>query len=867
MKHKFKFSVIVPIYNVEEYLEDTISSVINQTINFKEYIQIILVNDGSTDNSEEICIKYSKKYPDNIIYIKQKNSGVSAARNAGIKYAEGEYINFLDSDDIWQKGVFKKALKMFRKYPQIPMIGVKQKFFEAANGYTPLNYKFEKGTRIVDITKEFDKIQLSITSAFIRREYIKDLRFDTKIKYSEDAKFIYEVFIKNKKTTYGLIADQLHLYRKRYSQNSAIQTKDLNQDWYFVTTELAYKYLLELAYNEFPELVRTIGYYITYDYQWRIKRKLDLVLNEQQKEQYLKITKYLLDRIPNECILEQKQIDSIEKNVLLSFKYNGNYTDMYNQLKKAMHIDFFEVKDDKIIIEGYSSCFKNNEINYYVKINNEIQKLEMIERKYPNKNNCLEVNTELIGFKLKLELKNIESLEFHIEFNDNKEKMILNFGNFAKLWEEKSAYYKYKNNIMYVQNNKIFVKHNQGVVKCFFKEVKYLLKFKSIKTLIIRILYNILFISKKQIWIFSERQAVAGDNAEAIFKYVNEQKNKKIKPYFVIEKGSKDIIRLKEYGKVIHYNTLRYMLLFLKSTYIISSHSEPYTTNCFGKNLKWFKDLLKFKYVFLQHGIIRNNLSDWLNKYNKNIAMFVTTTELEQKSIISDYPYSYDENVVKLTGLPRYDKLYKNDIEEKKQILILPTWRSYLAGPRINRTQKRMYNNNFRNSYFFQTYNSLINDERIIEALKKYGYKIKFCLHPSLAEQSKDFDANEYAEVCKENIDYQYEFKTNKVLITDYSSVSCDFAYLNKLVIYLKGDKEEFFKNHIYEEGFFDEEKDGFGPICYDYESIVKTIIDLMKNDFKLEEKYEKNIDKFFKYRDDNNCARVYEELLKLSNS
>ena len=182
MKHKFKFSVIVPIYNVEKYLEATILSVIRQTINFKKNVQMVLVNDGSTDNSEEICIKYTQKYPNNIIYIKQENSGVSSARNKGLKYAEGEYINFLDSDDIWQKGVFKKALKMFEKYPDIPMIGVRQKFFEATTGNTPLNYKFEKGTRVVDITKEFENIQLSVSAAFIKREYIKDLEFDTRIK-------------------------------------------------------------------------------------------------------------------------------------------------------------------------------------------------------------------------------------------------------------------------------------------------------------------------------------------------------------------------------------------------------------------------------------------------------------------------------------------------------------------------------------------------------------------------------------------------------------------------------------------------------------------------------------------------------------
>ena len=67
-EYKYKISVIVPVYKVEQYLEETIESVIHQTIGFKN-IQLILVNDGSPDNSEEICLKYKNKYPDNIIYI------------------------------------------------------------------------------------------------------------------------------------------------------------------------------------------------------------------------------------------------------------------------------------------------------------------------------------------------------------------------------------------------------------------------------------------------------------------------------------------------------------------------------------------------------------------------------------------------------------------------------------------------------------------------------------------------------------------------------------------------------------------------------------------------------------------------------
>ncbi|MDY6216304.1 glycosyltransferase [Actinobacillus porcinus] len=92
------FSIIVPVYNVEEYLDEAIRSVLQQ--NFQRY-ELILVNDGSKDNSAEVCLKYAKQYP-NIIYIQKSNQGLAATRNLAMKIAKGDYLMFLDGDDYWE---------------------------------------------------------------------------------------------------------------------------------------------------------------------------------------------------------------------------------------------------------------------------------------------------------------------------------------------------------------------------------------------------------------------------------------------------------------------------------------------------------------------------------------------------------------------------------------------------------------------------------------------------------------------------------------------------------------------------------------------------------------------------------------------
>lgn len=99
-----KVSIIVPVYNVEQYIEKCIKSLVNQTL---KDIEIILVNDGTKDNSEEIILNYQKQYPNIIKYLKKENGGLSSARNYGIPYATGDYIAFLDSDDYVETNMYE----------------------------------------------------------------------------------------------------------------------------------------------------------------------------------------------------------------------------------------------------------------------------------------------------------------------------------------------------------------------------------------------------------------------------------------------------------------------------------------------------------------------------------------------------------------------------------------------------------------------------------------------------------------------------------------------------------------------------------------------------------------------------------------
>lgn len=879
--YKYKFSVVIPIYNVEDYVEETILSVINQTIGFEENIQMILVNDGSPDNSEDVCLKYKDKYPNNIIYVKQENGGVSAARNNGMNYIEGKYVNFLDSDDKWDLDAFEKVYKFFEKrYDEVDLVSCRMKFFEAREDYHILDYKFNKD-RVIDIYEEYNCIQLHITSSFLKSDIIDNYKFDTSLKFGEDAKFVSLVILNKQK--YGIVKSANLNYRKRANHSSAIQNKEKSIDWYMGTPEKFYKSLIDYSIQNFGNVIAYIQYLIMYDLQWRLKEESPKCLDKENMQRYTETIRNLICYLDDYIIYSQKRMTIEYKIYALSLKYNRDirkefvynkgklyFNNMYIypiQSKHLLNINLLEVSDGHLTLEGkIRTILLREEYEIYIIDDKKNKhKLDYYSVNFDKKYSFDNVKVlDVYGFKISINIEDIKSLKFAILYKNRYIKQLcLSFSKFAKISINNKSYYHNEKYIIKTNKNKINISlYNKG--RHFKSEVKYignLLNNKKYNIFGYRLLYYFikLFVHK-EIWIISDRTYVANDNGMYLFKYINSLKNSNIDVYFAISKDCEEYKKIKSYGKVLKINSLKYKIYFLMAKNIISSHADEWVINALGKDREDLKDLYKFNFVFLQHGIIKNDLSQWLHKQNKNIKLFVTSVEDEYNSIVNGQ-YGYDDKIVKLTGLPRYDTLNCN---KKKQIVIMPTWRKSIAKEPIAGTSRREYDGSFKNTQYYNFYNNLINDKKLLNVLKDEGYKAKFCIHPIFGEQAVDFKSNEYIHVITQLPNYQKEFNENSLLITDYSSVEFDFAYLKKPVIYTQFDKTTFYEGQIYEKGYFDYETHGFGPICYDYETSINVIIDTIKNDCKIERKYMNRINNFYKYNDSDNCKRVYNEILKL---
>ncbi len=367
-------------------------------------------------------------------------------------------------------------------------------------------------------------------------------------------------------------------------------------------------------------------------------------------------------------------------------------------------------------------------------------------------------------------------------------------------------------------------------------------------------------LKRKPVWIVSDRTTVAGDNGEALFRYIMGLPDREADVYFLLDKDSRDFGKMQSIGKVLVPDSYKYRLKFLCADIIISSQADRWTVDAFRKTLFMVKDLYTFKYAFLQHGITKDDVSRWLWKQNRGIDLFVTAGKKEYESIVNGN-YDYTEKEIKLTGFPRFDRL---ESDPQKKIYILPTWRRNLAADIIPGKSERPYSEEFKNSDYCIFYNKLINDKRLLEAMRLKGYTGEFYIHPSSSNQARDFKGNDIIEAKNEGADYNRVFREGSLIVTDFSSVAFDFAYLKKPIVYSQFDRDTFFEGHIYKQGYFSYEENGFGPVCVDYEDIIDTIIAYLENDCVMEEKFKNRVDEFFAYSDKNNCERVYRELLKM---
>lgn len=357
---------------------------------------------------------------------------------------------------------------------------------------------------------------------------------------------------------------------------------------------------------------------------------------------------------------------------------------------------------------------------------------------------------------------------------------------------------------------------------------------------------------RPDLWLICEDRNEARDNGYWLYKYIRTAHPEQDCVY-AINKASPDYERVRDLGEVIQYGGYQHWVYYLAAQKNISSQKggKPNAAICYVLEVY---GLLKNKRAFLQHGVIVNDLP-WLYYSATKMNLFVCGAKQEYEYIRDTF--GYPEGAVQYLGLTRFDGLHDFKVE-KKQILVMPTWREWIATPTSkSKTLDNM--SDFTSTEYFQRWNEFLNSAEIAGLLEKYDMKILFYPHRNMQQYLNSFSTGSSRITIADwkKYDVQELLKSSAFLITDYSSISMDFAYMRKPMLYYQFDEEKF-RSGQYPEGYFSYKEDGFGPFCATIEDVCRNLEHFMANNLAGEPLYIQREEAFFPLYDTDNCKRNY---------
>lgn len=789
---------------------------------------------------------------------------------------QGDFFTICEEGTVFGGEYFQEIIKYFDRNDSVWMV-VSSLWGEG--GKRLMQNIFYEKERMIYCEKNPEIVLERTNSVFYRKDVLAEFgEFDGR--WDSDLRNAYYVMMQRKQ--YGVRGEQ---------RNSAVSYLGEEQSGrnIYTTSRIreVYLRLINSCIVKNKEVLPVVQYLIAQDMRKRLKDRTplrELVEPEDDIEENKGIIIYVMSYVNDKIIyslsnlaLEQKifwlrkkygeQVLTVNDSKKGEIKAGENLLNM--MYKPLLCYQFAKLEENCVRLEGYVS-FPIPELTGRAAIIFSAGSKRYIADKRNNHFSEMiwgdEIVCERIYFCVQIPLEDCDRLELRCNIQIKGYENIFQcerfiFERFFPVGNRyrKQYYYAHGRMLTFQNMNLMIAKCEREQLRA--AEEEYELEIKSKEAEYYRNLYLNWYVegdSKEHIWLIWDRNNAAGDNGEALFRFLMENPQHNIRCYFIIGALTKDYIRLKkEFSNIVPVGSELHKRLFVQAERLIGSQTDSELWPLDGEI---YRDIISTKsFVFLQHGITKNDMSANYARYWQNIQLFVTAAKPEYENIKQTANYGFTDKMVQLLGFPRYDLLEK---QRKNYIAVCPTWRRYCVEKAYD--GKWALKSDFTLSEYFQFYYQLLTNKKLQEVLEKYNYSVILMQHSIMKEADEYFEEIAHVKTANAKMTYKEIITGAAMLISDYSSIAFDFAYLDKPLIYCQFDRKTFYDTHTYQEGYFDYERDGFGEVVYDAAAAADCVERYLRNGCIVEEEYLERSRCFFGFRDKNNCQRTVDAIRRM---
>lgn len=832
-----RFSVVTAVYNVSKYLPEFIASIEQQRFDLGE-LEVIAVDDGSTDDSLRLLREWAARQPELVTVITKPNEGQGSARNVGIEHVRGAWVTMPDPDDLLEPDYFANVARFLDQHPETVMIGTNRLYLRESSGAIedshPLRKHFAPGDQLVDLRRFPEYFHGSAPASFFRTDLVRlhGIAFDPRIRPNfEDGHFCSQYLLAVKEPLVGFLASARYLYRTRADGTSTLQNSLLDPRRFVDVPRHGYLGILKLGAEANggrpPEWLQNfvlyeLSFYFSSDHAFARPTAATGEVGAAFVETLSEIVQLIEPHVLKAFTV--RTLNSIWRDIML-YGLRGEpwrtpyvVADKLDKPANRLRLVYRYVGEpptERVEVHGRPFTVEHGKVRdlrYFgtVLMHERIMWVPLTGT----------IRVSLDGVPLPIR-RGWEGPQI----NTFRPANIIR-------WFEPSA----------PARRRPSLRPRDRVVRAWA--------------------HSPLSRRFADAWVLMDRVDDAADSGEYLFRWLR-QHRPDINAWFVIEEGTPDWERLRSSDvaeRVVAYGSRTWERLLLRAAYIVSSHADeaivrPRKMERFGP-LPWRK-------IFLQHGVSKDDLSGWLNP--KHFDLFVTSTPAEQEAVAGDHSaYTYTTLEARMLGLPRFDRI-QHAVEtvpatERNIILVSPTWRQWLKVRVETGLHIRKVVDDFLDSEYARQWLNFLGDERLHAVARAHGLRICFIPHPNIEPALPSIPLPADVEALTfTGTDVAQLVARTAVMITDYSSTAFNAAYADRPVVYFQFDYDLVIGRGAQgaKWGYFDYRRDGFGPVARNLDDAVAAVADIVERGCRAAPEYQARIDATFVQRDGRCCDRV----------